>query len=71
MNTGTRLTLLQSKGLNLYAVKMGTGWELEVVTPDAEPKRRELSVRRVDTMLDGLLAIQTDLAPIANDDLPF
>ena len=74
MQPGTRLTILLSKGCNLYAVKTGTGWELEIVTPDAPPIRRELSARRVNTMLTALsqvdvdVSLRTDADPFLEDD---
>lgn len=64
MNTGTRLTLLQSKGCNRYAIKTGSGWVEETISGDGPPLRRELSARRVATMIDALLSIQRDIDPL-------
>lgn len=64
MNTGTRLTLLQSKGCNRYAIKTGSGWIEETITEGQPPIRRELSSRRVAAMIDALLSIQRDIDPL-------
>ena len=79
MNTGTRLTLLQSKGCNRYAIKTGSGWVEETISEGQPPIRRELSQRRVAIMLTTLSQIDIDQAgppsytpvdPFA-EDMPF
>ena len=78
MNTGTRLTLLQSKGCNRYAIKTGSGWVEDIVI-NGKVYPRELNKRRLDILIAGYLAIRRDIelqeVPVPVDpfaeDMPF
>jgi hypothetical protein len=63
LTPGTRLTLLDSLRLKLYAVKTAKGWILELdLYGLADIVTRELRSARVLTMLQGLTTVSIDQA---------